>query len=147
MQNIESIILNKTIYYDFKSEFYAKFYDIFFSTEYNPEILKKNMVSLSSLCNIISSCKSIHKYKKNVTAIISALLLPNALISNNLENNSIKPMCDNLNKLFKNKNLRINVENIVEPIEKICTWTNEYIEKNDKSRILLKTMKTFLELI
>ena len=138
LPKIEKVLYIKEEYYDFEKEFYDKFYDIFFSAEYNPEILKKNINSLSSLCNISSKCKTINKYINNITAIISAVLN---------KNNSIKFICENLNKLMINTKLKINIDKIIPQIEEICSWTKEFVEENDKSSILLQTMNKFLELI
>ena len=71
---IEKSINEKKDFYDYDREFHKKVFDILFSTEYNPEILKKNINSLSSLCDIISNCKLAEEYSKNITAIISAIL-------------------------------------------------------------------------
>ena len=147
LPKIDKISLYKKDKYDFNKEFETKFYDIFFSTEFNTNLLKNYNNSLSLLCDISSKCEFINKYENNVTTLISTILAQNTEKSEFTKNNSFNFMCDNLNTLLDNQKLKINVEKIVSQVEKICTWTSEYVEKNGNSSNLLRTMKKFLELI
>ena len=135
---IEKSINEKKDFYDYDREFHKKVFDILFSTEYNPEILKKNINSLSSLCDIISNCKLAEEYSKNITAVISAILM---------QTESINFICDNLNKIIGKINLKLIIKDMIIQLKEICSWNKETIEKKDKSGIFLKTMKNFLEQI
>ena len=143
--NIEQVILPDLYdtrveinYRDDKKEMYKKFFDIFFSAEFEPINLTKSAKSLSSICDIISEYTFDEKYIDKISNIIAAVLL---------QENSINSMCENLNKIIDNIQPKINIKIIKPYIEKICSWTKEEIEKKDKSANLLKTMIKFLELI
>ena len=128
-------------FYEFEEEFYSKFFDILFSTEYNPNTLKENIDSLSSLCEIIShyNYQFDDKYIDKVSSVIAAILM---------RADSLDLMCENLKKLIDNKNLKkINIKAIIPQIKEIYSWTKEIIERKDKSGILLKTMEKFIEII
>ncbi len=128
-------------FYEFEEEFYSKFFDILFSTEYNPNTLKENIDSLSSLCEIIShyNYQFDDKYIDKVSSVIAAILM---------RADSLDLMCENLKKLIDNKNLKkINIKAIIPQIKEIYSWTKDIIERKDKSGILLKTMEKFIEII
>ena len=128
-------------FYEFEEEFYNKFFDILFSAEYNPNILKENIDSLSSLCEIIShyQYQFDDKYLDKVSSVIAAILM---------RTDSLDLMCENLEKLIKNENLKkINIKAIIPQIKELYSWTKETIERKDKSGILLKTMEKFIEII
>ena len=128
-------------FYEFEEEFYSKFFDILFSTEYNPNTLKENIDSLSSLCEIIShyNYQFDDKYIDKVSSVIAAILM---------RADSLDLMCENLKKLIENKNLKkINIKAIIPQIKEIYSWTKDIIERKDKSGILLKTMEKFIEII
>jgi len=128
-------------FYEFEEEFYNKFFDILFSTEYNPNTLKENIDSLSSLCEIIShyNYQFDDKYIDKVSSVIAAILM---------RADSLDLMCENLKKLIDNKNLKkINIKAIIPQIKEIYSWTKDIIERKDKSGILLKTMEKFIEII
>ena len=129
---------NEINYKDYENEMYMKFFDIFFSAEFNPETLKNNLKSLSSLCDIISHYTFDIKYMNKVSNIIAALLS---------RTDSIYIMCENLDKLIKKIKQKISIKIIKPYIETICLWTKEEIKRKDKSGILLNTMQNFLELI
>ena len=125
-------------YRNYEQDMYKQFFDIFFSAEFNPEILKNNIKSLSSLCDIISHYTFDTKYIDKVSNVIAALLM---------RTDSINIICENLDKLIKNIKQKINIKIVKSYIETICSWTKEEIERKDKSGILLKTMQNFLKLI
>jgi hypothetical protein len=125
-------------YRNYEQDMYTQFFDIFFSAEFNPEILKNNIKSLSSLCDIISHYTFDTKYIDKVSNVIAALLM---------RTDSINIMCENLENLIKNIKQKINIKIVKSYIETICSWTKEEIERKDKSGILLKTMQNFLKLI
>ena len=122
-------------FYDYEKEFNKKIFDIIFSINYIPDILKQNTLSLSSLCDIISECKFASKYSKNITAVFSAILM---------QINSIDLMCNNLNTLLHNNSIKLIIKDIIPQIEVICSWKKKTIEQKDKSGILLKTMKELI---
>ena len=72
---MDGLINDQKDFYNYHREFYKKVFDILFSTEYNASLLKKNIDSLSSLCDIISKCTLSEEYSKNITAVISAVLM------------------------------------------------------------------------
>ena len=125
-------------YFDEEQEMYKKFFDIFFSSEFDPNSISKNKKSLSSLCQIISKYTVEEKYINKVSNIIAAVLM---------QENSINYMCENLKILMNKIQPKINIKIIKPYIEKICSWTKEEIERKDKSSVLLKTMIKLLELI
>ena len=139
LPDIDYIYQNEKNFFDFEGEFNNKFFDILFSAEYDPNILKTNINSLCSLVDIIADCKNNMKYCDKITAVISAILMTT---------DEINLMCQNLNKLIKNKFIqKINIIQIIPQIEEICSWTKEIIERKDKSGILLKTMENFIEIL
>ena len=126
---------------NFKSYYrgiYTKFFDIFFSIEFPPETISKNLKSLSSLCDIISKYTFDIKYMDKISNIIAALLM---------RTDSINSMCENLNAITEAINTKINIKVVKPYIEAICSWTKEEMERKDKSDVLLKTMQKFLQLI
>ena len=140
---IEYSYIGEENFYEFKEEFYNKFFDILFSAEYNPNVLKDNIDTLSSLCEIISNYhyQLDEKYIDKVSSVIAAILM---------RTDSIDIMCENLKKLIDNddNNLKkINIKIIMPQVKEIYSWTKETIERKDKSGILLKTMEKFLEII
>ena len=142
---IKKVVLPEINYYklprnykDTKKEIYQKFFDIFFSAEFNPDILNKNIKSLSSLCEVISNYTFSTKYMDKVSNVFAAVLS---------RTDSIYLLCENLNKLIKKIKQKINIKIIKPYIETICSWTKEEIERKDKSGILLHTMQNFLKLI
>ena len=122
----------------YKNELYKNFFDIFFSTEFNANILSKNLSSLSSVCDIIEYCKFNTEYIKNITSVISAVLM---------QTNSINFMYPNLRKLLSNRNLKINVEDLIPNINEVCSWTKEIMEKKDKEDRLMPILIHLLEII
>ena len=125
---------------DFDEEFYDKFLDIFFSADFDPNNLKQNIDSLSSICTIVSNNKYVNFYNKHInklTSIISSILM---------QTDSINIMCENLNKLINGKINKINIKEIIPQIEEICTWKKEIIEKKDKLGNFLKTMEKFISI-
>ena len=139
LPDIDYVYQNEKNFFDFEEEFNNKFFDIIFSADYDPNLLKKNIKSLSSLVDIIADCKYNIKYCNKISAVISAVLMNIDLIS---------LMCENLDKLCQNKTIKkINIIPIIPQIEEICSWTKEIIERKDKSGILLRTMQNFIELI
>ena len=142
---IKKVVLPEINYYklqrnykDTKKEIYQKFYDIFFSAEFNPDLLKKNIKSLSSLCEIISNYTFSTKYMDKISNVFAAVLS---------RTDSIYLLCENINKLIKKIKQKINIKIIKPYIETICSWTKGEIERKDKSGILLDTMQNFLKLI
>ena len=133
---MDGLINDQKDFYNYHREFYKKVFDILFSTEYNASLLKKNIDSLSSLCDIISKCTLSEEYSKNITAVISAVLM---------QTESINFMCNNLNILIGKIKLKLIIKDIVIQLEEICSWNKETVEKKDKDGILLETMKNFLE--
>ena len=125
-------------YRNYRQDMYKQFYDILFSTEFDPELLKKNLKSLNSICDMISNYDIDIKYMDKVSNIISAVLM---------RTDSINTMCECLNKIIKNIKHKINIKTIKPCIEIICSWTKEEIERKDKSGELLKTMQNLLEKI
>ena len=125
-------------YFDYERYMNHKFFDIFFSSEFNPELLKQNSNSLSSLCDIISKYNFDTKYMDKVSNVIASILM---------RTDSIDFMCENLKKIIENIKDKINIKIVKPYIEEICQWTKEEIDKKDKSGILLNTMKDLLELI
>jgi hypothetical protein len=100
-------------FYEFEEEFYNKFFDILFSAEYNPNILKENIDSLSSLSEIIShyQYQFDDKYLDKVSSVIAAILM---------RTDSLDLMCENLEKLIKNENLKkINIKAIIPQIKEL----------------------------
>ena len=122
-------------YIDYEKEMLKKLFDILFSTEFNPELLKQNIKSLSSLCSIISYYTFDTKYMDKVSNEIAAVLMGT---------DSINTMCENLNTLIEKIKQKINIKIVKPYIETICSWTKEEIERKDKSGMLLKTMQNFL---
>ena len=122
-------------FYNYEKEFEKKIFDILFSINYNPNILKKNTDSLSSLCDIISKCTFANEYNKNITALISAILM---------QTNSIDFIIDNLNKLLENIEIKLIIKDIIPQFEEICSWRKEIIEQKNKSGTLLNTMKDLI---
>ena len=142
---IKKVVLPEINYYklqrnykDTKKEIYQKFFDIFFSAEFNPDLLKKNIKSLSSLCEIISNYTFSTKYMDKISNVFAAVLSRTDLIY---------LLCENINKLIKKIKQKINIKIIKPYIETICSWTKGEIERKDKSGILLDTMQNFLKLI
>ena len=119
-------------------EMYTKFFDIFFSAEFPPETISKNLKSLSSLCQIISKYTFDIKYMDKISNIIAALLM---------RTDSINSMCENLNTITDAIKTKINIKEVKVYIEAICSWTKEEMERKDKSDVLLKTLQKFLHLI
>ena len=138
LSDIDYSYSNEENFYKFNEEFYSKFFDIFFSVDFEPNTLKKNTNSLSSICSIISNYNFDDKYIDKITSVISAILM---------QTDSIHLICNNLNELIKKGIKKINVKDIIPQIEEICTWGKEKIEKKDKSGALLKTMQNFIEII
>ena len=122
----------------FEEEMYAKFYAVFFSAEFSPEIISKNLKSLCSICEIISTHSLDSKHMDNVSNVIAALLM---------RTDAVNIICENLDKIIKVIKNRINISIIRPHVEAICSWTKEEIESKDKSGVLLKTMHNFLGLI
>ena len=96
---IKKVVLPEINYYklqrnykDTKKEIYQKFFDIFFSAEFNPDLLKKNIKSLSSLCEIISNYTFSTKYMDKISNVFAAVLS---------RTDSIYLLCENINKLIK----------------------------------------------
>ena len=138
LPDIDYIYQKEKNFFDFEEEFNNKFFDIVFSAEYNPNLLKKNINSLSSLVDIIADCKNNIKYCDKISAVISAILM----------NTDCIKLCKNLNKLIENNNIKkINIIQIIPQIEEICSWTKEVIERKDKSGKLLETMEKFIKII
>ena len=79
-------------YKNFKQEMFQKFFEIFFSAEFNPEIINTNNDSLSSLCDIISVYPFDAKYTDKVSNIIAANLM---------KTDNVNIMCKNLGKIKK----------------------------------------------
>ena len=125
-------------YFNYNKDLLTKFYSIFFSAEFNPNLLKQNLQSLSSLCKIISNYNLKDKYIEQISNIIAAVLM---------RTDSINTMCENLEKLKPIMKQKINMKIVKPYIEKICSWTKEEIERKDKTGILLNTMQNLLELI
>ena len=125
-------------YFNYNKDLLTKFYSIFFSAEFNPNLLKQNLQSLSSLCKIISNYNLKDKYIEQISNIIAAVLM---------RTDSINTMCENLEKLKPIMKQKINMKIVKPYIEKICSWTKEEIERKDKTGKLLNTMQNLLELI
>ena len=125
-------------YLDYEQDMYQKFFDIFFSAEFNPDLIKNNSESISSLCDIISSYPIDTKHINKVSNVIAAILM---------RTDYIYEMCDNLEKITENIKDKINIKIVKPYIETICSWTKEETERNDKSGKLLNIMEKFLQLI
>ena len=138
LPDINYCYVNEKNFYKFEDEFDKKIFDLFFSVDYDPNLLKQNKYTLSSICEIISHYKFDMKNIDNITSVISAVLM---------QTDSINLMCSNLNKLNNKEIKKINIQKIIPQIEEICSWKKKTIEKKDKSGNLLKTMINFLEII
>ena len=90
------------------------------------------------MCDIIEYCKFNTEYSKNITSVISAVLM---------QTNSINFMYSNLRKLLSNRNLKINVEDLILNINEVCSWTKEIMEKKDKEDRLMPILIDLLEII
>ena len=132
---------NEKNFYNFKKEFYEKIYDLFFSEEFDTNLLKKNndsIFSLSKILNKNSNFKFNMKYFESISSIFETILM---------QTDNINNMCENLKELENEEIKKINIQKIIPKIEEICAWKKEIIEKKDKTGNLLKIMLKFLELI
>ena len=126
-------------FYNFKDQFYEKIYDLFFSEEFDTNLLKKNNDSLFSLCQILNELDKFNmKYFESISSIFNAILM---------QTDNINNMCENLKKLENENIKKINIQKIIPQIEEICSWKKEIIQKKDKNGDLLIKMIKFLELI
>ena len=132
---------NEKNFYKFKEEFYEKIYDLFFSEEFDTNLLKKNNDSIFSLAQILnknSNFKFNMKYFESISSIFETILM---------QTDNINNMCENLKEIENEEIKKINIQKIIPKIEEICAWKKEIIEKKDKTGNLLKIMLKFLELI
>ena len=143
--NIEKVVLpelnflkTERNYRNYSKELLQKFFNIFFLGEFNPNLLQKNIQSLSSICEIISNYNFDNKYIDKISNILAAVLI---------RTDSINTLCENLDKLKPLMKQKINIKIVRPYIEKMCSWTREEIERKDKSGKLLNTMQNLLELI
>ena len=120
-----------------EEEFANKFFDLFLDKDIDENILKNDSDSLSSLCDVIEAFQIDENISYKLSPIISAILM---------ETDSISIMCENLDNI-RDKLSTINIKKIMPPIEEICSWTKEIIEKKDKLRKLESSMLKLLELI